>query len=348
MLLPRIAECGFAVTLMVLRPHGSLRSEFEAAGIPVLATRHDWGWLSPLVGFFRVVWFLFTRRPRIIHAFLPEAYLVAMTASLFGGSVKRVMSRRSLNCYQRGRPAVRALERWLHRRMDAVSANSASVGEQLLQEGVTPEQLRVIHNGNRFVAAECSRTDCRKSLGLGDDVCVVLTAASLLPYKGHALALDAFALAQSRVGVEMAFLIAGRDEGELPGLRQKAESLGVTGKVHWLKERADVADLLQASDIAMLCSEQEGSPNFLIEAMGFSLPIVATEVGGVPELVENGVHGFLRPSGDVDGLGSGLAMLVADEGLRFRMGREGKARALARYSMERCCADHIEMYAGLG
>lgn len=344
MLLPGLVDRGFSVTLMVLRPRGALRSEFEAKGVHISAPRHDWRWLTPLVTFARVGWFLLTRQPSIIHTYLPEAYLSAMMVSLFVSPVKRVMSRRSLNCYQRGRPGVRALERWLHRRMDAVCANSVSVGEQLLREGVTADQLWVINNGIRFSGAERSRAACRKSLGIRDDVCVVITAASLLPYKGHAIAIEAFARAQAHVETDMAYLIAGRDEGELLALQHRAEILGVAPKIHWLKERADVADLLAASDIALLCSEQEGSPNFVIEAMGLGLPVVATNAGGIPEIVEDGESGFLRARGDAEGLGDRLVTLVNDEALRLRMGAAGKQRAFERHSMERCCTAHVEMY----
>jgi glycosyltransferase involved in cell wall biosynthesis len=117
-------------------------------------------------------------------------------------------------------------------------------------------------------------------------------------------------------------------EGSLAeAARRRAERLGVAGRVRFLGVRADVAELLSACDIFALASDWEGSPLAVMEAMAAGLPVVATAVGGVPELVEDGVTGILAPRGDLQALGSALETLAGNPRLRREMGDAARERA---------------------
>ena len=141
------------------------------------------------------------RRPAIVHFFLPAAYLVGAPAAISAGVPVRIMSRRSLNVYQRSYPLVSNLERRLHRRMTAILGNSRSVVRELSEmEGVPARRLGLIYNGidvARFTDAG-SRAATRAALGLGPQTLTLVIVGNLIPYKGHGDLLAALGQAAPR------------------------------------------------------------------------------------------------------------------------------------------------------
>ncbi len=122
---------------------------------------------------------------------------------------------------------------------------------------------------------------------------------------------------------------------------------GVDARVSLLGSRPDVAAVLRTCDIFALPSRWEGLPFAVIEAMMAGLPVVATRVGGLPELVEHGVTGFLVPAGDAGALEEALRALVTDETLRRRMGAAGRQRALREFTADRMVRETLALYASL-
>jgi len=347
--LPRLDRTAFVVSVLATRGPGSLDAEMRAAGIPVFAgPRLLPGRANAALGFLRLLWHLATRRVDVVHCFLPEAYLLGGVAALLVSRAKRVMSRRSLNLYQSRRPVLSLLEQWLHRRTAAVLGNSRAVVAELSAEGVPARRLGLIYNGidvARFAAAD--RDQQRARLDLPADALVLSIVATLLPYKSHALLLEALALAKTELPATWRLLLAGRDEGIGAALHAQAEALGIASHLRWLGESRDVAGLLRASDIALLCSAQEGFPNALLEAMAAGLPTIATAVGGVPEIVEDQITGRLVPPGDPRALAEAIVALAEDPAARQRMGAAGRARARARFSLEACVARYERLYRAL-
>jgi glycosyltransferase involved in cell wall biosynthesis len=113
-----------------------------------------------------------------------------------------------------------------------------------------------------------------------------------------------------------------------------ARELGVDGSVRLLGRRTDVPDVLRALDIAVLCSDFEGSPAAVIEYMGAALPVVATSVGGVPDLIEAGKHGLLVPPGEPVALADAIAELLADPESARAMGARGRERRIAEFDID--------------
>jgi len=101
-----------------------------------------------------------------------------------------------------------------------------------------------------------------------------------------------------------------------------------------LDRREDVLEILCASDVFLLTSAYEGMPNVIMEAMFAGIPVVATCVGGVPDLIQDGVHGFLHDVGDITGIARSLARLLTDPALRQRMGAAGRKRILSEFTVE--------------
>jgi glycosyltransferase involved in cell wall biosynthesis len=129
-------------------------------------------------------------------------------------------------------------------------------------------------------------------------------------------------------------------------LRAEIETRGLEDTVFLLGYRADVPRVLAASDVLVLPSYREGTPRVITEAMASGLPVVATNIAGIPEQVSDGESGYLIPTGDPDALAARLAELLADPALRERMGRCGVRRA-ERFSVEAMVEAADELYADL-
>lgn len=341
--LPALAAAGHAVRLVALRG-GPLAEVLRAGGVGVSLGRDMPGPLRALYGALLVAACILRDRPDVVHLFLPEAYLAGGLASLLPGRRHRVMSRRSLNAYQRGRPLAARLEHWLHRRMDAVLGNSRSVCRELAAEGAPRARIGLLRNGLAAPAASADRSAVRARLGLAPEAFVVLVVANLLPYKGHADLVRAVAQACGTLPRETVVLAAGADRGEAPVLRQLAEALGIGAQFRWLGQRDDVADLMRAADLLVHPAHQEGSPNVVLEAMAAGLPVIATDAGGTAELLDDA--GLLVPPCAPDALAAALGRLAADAPLRAALSLKARARA-ADFSLEACVARYAALYAGL-
>jgi glycosyltransferase involved in cell wall biosynthesis len=139
---------------------------------------------------------------------------------------------------------------------------------------------------------------------------------------------------------EAVFAFAG--DGPLrPELEREAARLGVEDRVRFLGHREDVPDLLAASDVFALPSLYEGSSLALLEAMAAGRAVVSSSIGGTAELIEDGANGLLVPPGDVGALSSAIRRLLRDDGLRARLGAEGRDRVEASFA-ERATADAVE------
>ena len=306
--------------------------------------------------FAQLVWHLMRNRPRLVHYFLPASYLIGLPATflahvltIFTGKLPlRVMSRRSLNLYQRNHPIVGRLEHLLHGGCNAVVGNSRAVIAELEAEGVRPERLRLIYNGIEAPPADSLDGGAKRAeLGLSDDALMIVQVANLIPYKGHADLLEAFAKAQAAVSVEMALCLVGRDDGIGPQLKAQAEALGIADRVRWLGPRGDVASILAAADIGVLSSHEEGFSNAILEGMAAGLPMVVTRVGGNPEAVVDGETGLVVDPHDAAGLAKALTRLAEDPVLRRRLGEAASNRIEAKFTLGRCRDDYERLYTAL-
>ena len=179
------------------------------------------------------------------------------------------MSRRSMNDYQRKRPCLAWFERQLHRTLHAALGNSEAVVSQLAGEGIHPEKLAMIYNGidlSPFLRVR-GRDIVRRELGLPNGAFVLILVANLIPYKGHADLLSALALICHQLPEPWRMLMVGRDDSIGKVLVEQAAQNGLNENVIWLGGRADVPDLLNASDLGLLCSHEEGFSNSILEAM---------------------------------------------------------------------------------
>ncbi len=169
------------------------------------------------------------------------------------------------------------------------------------------------------------RADVRAELGVPDGQVLVLTVANLRSEKGYDVLLDAVRLLARRdVPVHVAAVGLGPLEDEL---RDRRDALGIADRLQFLGQRVDVLRLLAGSDAFVLASRQEGLPVSLMEATSMGMAIVGTAVGGVPQVIADGVDGLIVPPGNPERLADALQRIVSDPDLRQRLGRAAKDKS---------------------
>jgi glycosyltransferase involved in cell wall biosynthesis len=249
-----------------------------------------------------------------------------------------------------GRPQRRWLDRHLiARRADAFVAVSQEDRRRMIEVEHIPEaRTRFIPNGIPAPPSPNPDHDVRAELGIGTDQPVVGVVATLRPQK----ALDVLLRAASRLREEfpqLRVLIAGGGEQEEARLKGIAAELGLRETVSFLGERTDIPDLLGTFDVAALSSDFEGSPLSVMEYMEAAKPVVATRVGGVPDIVVDGETGLLVEPQDPGALAAATAELLRDPERAARMGEAGRERRRREFSIEattrRVEALYEELYA---
>jgi glycosyltransferase involved in cell wall biosynthesis len=288
----------------------------------------------------------------IVHTILPNSYLVGACASVLAGRRPILMSRLSLNVYQQNERLIGFIEKYLlHHTVDAAIGNSHAILRELNGEGVHASKLHLVYNGidaRTFSYEMVARSTARRLLNIPDDALVFSVVANLHPYKGHRDLLLALAPLSKALRSDWVCLIVGNDTHDLlPELLQLCRDSGLSRHVRFLGARRDVPTILSASDIHISASHQEGLPNNIIEAMCARLPVVATAVGGVPELVIDGETGYLLPPHNAGQMTDALLALARAPGRRATFGAAGYARALTHFSLDRNVAAFETIYAGL-
>lgn len=233
----------------------------------------------------------------------------------------------------------------LSRRIVAVSADARAVCMEI--EKTPDHKVITILNGidtNRYHPAAEKKAGLRESWAIPSGTLLIGIVARLSSEKNHALLLEACALLKQR---RLTFELAIIGDGPLrPELERMSRDLDLSSFVHFLGARADVALLLPMLDVFALSSTTEGISLTLLEAMSCGLPVVATAVGGNPEVVIDGETGFVVPL-DATAMANTLQQFATDEdntNLGLRMGRAGRERVLAKFSLSRAAAEYDSLY----
>jgi glycosyltransferase involved in cell wall biosynthesis len=337
-------------SLFVLARGGSLEGELVAAGVPLFGVPARASRLGRAAGAGLALYrHLRAERPDIVHFFLPEAYLVGSAAAAAAGIRIRVMSRRSLTVYQQDYPMLGRVESWLHRRTTALLGNSTAVVEQLAAEGAAPERIGLIYNGVtlRPLPDEAAPGELRAALGIDPQALVFAVVANLIAYKGHADLFDALALIRDRIARPWQLILIGRDEGIGEALRAQAERCGIGEHILWLGERDDADRLIEAADMSLVASHQEGFSNSLIEAMGAGLAVIATAVGGNKDAIAHGETGLLVAAHAPQELAAAILAMANDPDRMRRFGQAGRRRVETLFSLEACVKAYVNLYRGI-
>ncbi len=319
---------------------GWLRQRLIEAHVPVhvFSSKHSFD----LPFLFSLMRRLRRERVQLIHSHeFTMNFYAGLAGSLLGIPVVATVHGKSY--YPSARRRVQAMR--LLRRLGAGVVAVSSDLRDFLERELGMREVRVIPNGIDIAAySGADRDAVRRELGFGVEDRVIGAIGNLYPVKGHAVLLEALArLKHPRIHV----VIAGRGEEE-PRLRGLMESLSLQGRVHLLGFREDVPRLLSAFDAYALPSFSEGQSLALMEAMAAGLPIVASRVGGNPELIRDGESGLLFEAGNPEDLALKLKTVVDSDALAESMAAKARERAAADFSLDAMMARYRALYAELG
>jgi glycosyltransferase involved in cell wall biosynthesis len=313
--------------------------------------------LRDLMATIRLARLIRKERPQILHTHTAKAGTVGRVAARLAGSRKPPIVVHTFHGHVlRGyfgpvrTLLFRLLERWLAAGTTALIAVSPQVRDDLVALGVAPrERFVVIRLGieldERVAPERNGRGESRRYLGIPGDRFAVGWIGRMTAVKRTDDVLIAFKSLRDS-GVDAVLCMVG-DGPDRVLLEQRARELGVTRDMVFLGYQEDVAPFYAAFDALVLPSGNEGTPVTVIEALAAELPVVATRVGGVPDVVRDGEDGFLVEAGATDDLADRLGRLARDPDLRARMGKKGRERVLPRYAVERLVDDIDELYRSL-
>ena len=202
----------------------------------------------------------------------------------------------------------------------------------------------------RYAPDPARRAVWRSQHAVPRDALVFTCVAGLRPQKNHRLLLQAFAQAAPQLPDALLLLVGPPDRLDpayAESLKALAQELGLGQRVRFLGSRADVPDILRASDVFVLSSDYEGNPLSVLEAMAAGLPVVSTAVGGVPELVQHGATGLLVPAGDARALAEAITQLGRDADQRAAMGHAARQTALERFDVRAMSRAYAALYQQL-
>ena len=320
----------YEVEIWCLAAGGSIADELEKKGIKVriigLRSYHN------PIAVLKLAWLLRRERVNIVHT---HGYFPGVFGRLSGflAHTPRIIAH--IHTMKKRKAFI---EKTFSHISDKIVCVSGAVQEFIInEEGVKKEKTLLIHNGIETIGETMSpeeRQKQKKLLGFDQNDIILTVVASITKHKGHRVLLDAF----SRVlksNPKLKLLIVG-DGPLMTNIEKQAHELNVSPNVKFVGLRSDVPILLDISDIFILPSvEKEGLGLSIIEALAMKKPVIGSELGGIPEIVQNGENGFLVPPGDPDKLSEAIELLVNDSHLREQMGKMGRRVFEERFTKER-------------
>lgn len=331
----------FTVHAACLFNRGHLRSRVEAAAVPIsefpIPSLKSARALQQMRRFGR---WCRACRIHVVQACDFYANVFALPVAALAGVPVRLGSRRDVLLPERSAGQQR-VQRLAYQFAHRVVANSSAASERLIEEGVPDWKVARIANGLDLARYTAAGGDSSAPQPTSREPRVITTVANLRPGKGHDVLLKAATRVVGRVP-DVRFRIVG-DGAHRRELERQAAALGIAANVEFLGHRDDVPKLLRESDVFAFPSYMEASPNAVIEAMAAGLPVVATRVGGVPEIVEHERNGLLVAAGDERALAAGLLRVIERPDLASRLAAAAR-QAVARFSFDRMVGAFQQLY----
>lgn len=336
----------FDLHLGCLQNYGELLAEIETLNIPrpefqiasLYGPKTLWQTL-------RLARYIRRHRIQVVHSYGFYANVFSVPAARLAGNPIVVASIRDTGDILTARQ--RRVQRTVCRLADCVLVNAEAIRQALLCEGYNPRKIVIIRNGivlSRFEKHQ-KGSALRQELGLSASHRLVLVSSRLNQMKGIEYFLDAAAVV-ARAFPDVRFLVVG-DGAQRKELEEHCRRLGLERAMVFTGFRTDVPELLSETTLSVLPSLSEGLSNSLLESMASEVAVIATTVGGNPEIIEDGVSGILVPPRDAEALAQAMINLLADPHLTARYARAGKHRVSELFSMERSVGETERLYERL-
>ena len=280
--------------------------------------------------------------PDVVHAHDPHGIAMAALALSLGGAARApvLVAARRVDFHLKKN----SFSRWKYRQVDCFIAASEAIRLMLVADGIAPEHTITVHEGiDVDHVAATPAVNVHEAFWLPHHAPVVGNVAALVPHKGHRHLIEAARLVVQDLP-DTRFVILG--EGELrEQLERQVREYRLEKHVLLPGFRTDVLGCIKGFDLFVMSSVTEGLGTSLLDAMACGKAIVATDTGGIPEVVESRVTGVLVPPRDHHAIAAATVTLLRDEAGRARMGEAGLARVRARFTVERMVAETAAVYA---
>jgi glycosyltransferase involved in cell wall biosynthesis len=335
-LAPRLKDLGFDLQILTRHENGLKRFE-EIEGVPVyrLPASGPKVWAAATFTI-AALWRLIRIQPDVIHAheiLTPAA--IAMYSKTF---LRRPILVKILRGGARGdiyklkrRPFWKSYLRRLIKKVDAFLVISHEIDDELAALNIPPQKRVFLPNGVDAVrcspVSEQRKLKLRASFSLPAQASIVMYAGRLVPEKRVDHLLKIWEGVRAKYPLAHLLIVGGGEE------QSRLESMHVEG-VQFTGQVEDAVSYLQAADLFVLPSSTEGLSNSMLEAMSCGLPVLATSVGGAPDVIEHQVSGWLIPPDDIESLQQGLETLLEEESLRFSLGSNARQRILSSFSLD--------------
>ena len=327
---------------VVVAAHGDgpLRDAALASGARYVPLRHVRRNLHPahdLLGLLELAALIRRERPDILHANSSKAGLLGRTAAAALGVPVRIFTAHGWAFKAYSGP-VSALYRWADRLMAPLTTTTVCVSERERSAGIAARTCRARDTVVIPTAVDAGAVPQARHDGSPPRV---ITVGRLAAPKDPVTLVRALARVR---GSPFTATIVG-DGPDRAAVEAEIRAAGLEGVVELAGERHDVPRLLADADVFVLSTRSEGAPLSVLEAMAAGLPVVASAVGGVPEIVADGATGLLVPPDDAAALAAALEQLLADAALRRRLGAAGRERVRVRFDLAELQRAHLELYA---
>jgi glycosyltransferase involved in cell wall biosynthesis len=354
-----LVERGYDTTLVagdVAKGEESMAFVAEQEGVQIVRLAGLSREIAPirdLVAAFRLAGQIRRMRPDVLHTHTAKAGAVGRLGAVLAG---RARPRLVVHTYHGhvlrgyfgpvGTRVFNVVERTLARVTDVLVAVSPQVRDDLVKIGIaSQDRFEVIRLGidlDSRVANPGDRNEERRQLGIGPERFVIGWVGRMTAVKQTDDLIDVLVAVRDG-GTDACLLLVG-DGNERESLELRAKERGVARHVLFLGYQKHVANWYSVADAVVLTSLNEGTPVTIIEALAAERPVVATDVGGVADVVRDGIDGFLVPAGDTTAMAAKLVEIAADPALAGRMASEGRKRVLERYAVERLVNDIDALY----
>jgi glycosyltransferase involved in cell wall biosynthesis len=324
---------------------GQWANKVRELGIPihVLGLKKIYG-LKALHRFLRLIRLIKRGRYDIVHNFLFAANVFGTLAAKFART-RVVMNSRRQAGYWNENPN-RLVWRFVNKYSDCVIANSENVKSFIASnEGIDADKILVIHNGMEITSGLPEPGRIRRELSLPVDSIVICIVANLSTVKGHSYLVRAFE--KVHAVCQAAHLVCVGDGPLRKNLEREVRDRGLSEAIHFLGRREDVLDILADADVGVMSSLSEGMPNAILEYMLTGIPVAASAVGGITDIIRHDENGLLVSPGDVEALSETLMRLCESSELREQLGTEGRKDVELRFNSKRMVEEYQRVYSSL-
>ena len=339
----------YDISVCSLKKKGEIAADLEKRGIEVCCLHmggreSSLGWLSSIIALIRLFPYLIRIRPTIIHSFLFRANILARIAGYLTGIPIIISSVRVMGGEKKYFHYVEMITSFM---VDHYVAVSESVKRYIIDKSrISNEKISVIYNGVNIKSQDNTYGQKVKvPLTIENEDRILMTVGRLHKQKGHCYLIQAVSKVRKEFP-KVKLLVTGEGEEE-NNLKKLVKSLDLTNEVIFAGLRSDIEGILPMAEIFILSSLWEGLPNALLEAMAAGKPVVATKVGGIPEIVVHGETGILIHPRDHDALAIAIIDLLQNRLKAKDMGEAGRIRAGKRFSIYKMIEKTENLYQEL-